>query len=674
MSTTFQVMYLGTLAHIDTTQGNEFAENASGILGTYYDANNPAYNWIGQLSALNLSEDANDTYDTDNGGGYDTFRISGLGQSWDLTFDAVAEYNITLTYFDGTTANITAFVFQDVTGATFLAPETTTNADQIALTTKPIQSVSLTSVLSPDGDSGGDMIASRVNQYFAGQVDGTTGNDSMGVGYNDGMHVITENSDIIYGNDGNDTINGAGGNDSIDGGTGDDVIYGGTGNDTILGGTGADYIEGGDGTDVIYGGDGNDTIYYGSGDDTVYGGAGNDVIDDVGGSHLNGANLIYAGDGDDTVYSGAASETIYGDAGVDWIYAEEGDDFVYGGDDMDVLFGGDGNDYISGDGGDDYLIGDAGNDTLSGGTGNDNLYGLAGNDSLIGGDGNDIFHYAPGEGMDTIADFNTGNTGSITDGDNTNNDFIDLSGYYDGTAELRADFLDDGILNQSNTDADYSDNTQFLPGDGLVFQGANAYSFTTDNTGVVCFTEGTNIRTPGGPRMIEELRIGDLVETVDHGALPIKWIGTSSYDELALTRNPKLRPIVVSARVFGAERDLIVSRQHAFLLPEQDQLARAIQLVKMNVPGVRIAQGRKRVTYFHIMFESHQLIYAEGIATESMYPGPQALKSLCPAALESLLGVFPDFIDIDSLDSACHVYGPTVREVVDFGALRTAAA
>lgn len=674
MSTTFQVMYLGTLARIDTTQGNETAENAAGILGSYYNAGNPAYNWIGQLSALNLNEDANDTYDTDNGGGYDSFRISGLGQSWDLTFDAVAEYNIKLTYIDGTTANITAFVFQDVTGATFLAPETTNNADQIALTTKPIQSVNLTSVLSPDGDSGGDMIASRVNQYFAGQVDGTTGNDSMGVGYSDGMHNITNNSDLIYGNDGNDTIDGGGGNDSILGGTGADVIYGGTGNDTIDGGTGADFIRAGDENDVIYGGDGNDTIYYGAGNDTIYGGAGDDVIDDVEGSHLNGQNLIYGGDGNDTVYSGAASETIYGDAGTDWIYAEEGNDFVYGGNDMDVLFGGDGNDYIAGDAGDDYLIGDAGNDTLVGGTGNDNLYGLAGNDSLIGGAGNDIFHYAAGEGLDTIADFNTGNTGSITDGNNTNNDFIDLSSYYDGTAELRADFLDDGILNQSNTDADYSNNTRFLPGDGLLFQGANAYSFTTDNTGVVCFTEGTSIRTPTGPRMIEELRIGDLVDTVDHGPLPIRWIGTSSYDEDDLNRNPKLRPVVVNARVFGSDRDLVVSRQHAFLLPEQDQLARAIQLIKLNVPGVRIAQGRKRVTYFHIMFDQHQLIYAEGIPTESMYPGPQALKSLCPAAMESLLGVFPDFIEIDSHDSAQTIYGPTVRTVMDISMIGTIAA
>lgn len=666
-------MYLGTLSLIDSTQGNETAENADAILGSYYDAGNPAYNWIGELSALDLTEDANDTYDVDNGGGHDRFRISGLGQHWDLSFDAVAEYAMTLTYIDGTTANITAYVFQDTTGATFIAPETTYNADQAALTAKPIQSVSLNSVTSYTGDNGGDMHADRVNQYYAGQVDGTAGNDSMGVGYSDGMHNITENSDLIYGNDGHDTIDGGGGNDSIDGGTGDDSIFGGTGADTIDGGLGNDFIRAGDENDLIYGGDGNDTIYYGDGNDTVYGGAGDDVIDDVEGSHLAGEALIYAGDGNDTVYSGSASETIYGDAGNDEIHAEEGDDFIYGGEGADVLWGEQGNDYISGDGGNDYVIGNEGNDTLLGGAGNDSLYGLTGNDSLIGGDGDDYFYYVPGDGLDTIANFNFGNTGSITDGINTNNDFIDLSSYYDTMNELRADWMDDGILNQSNA-ADYSNNTQFAPGDGIVFQGASTSDFTTDTTGVVCFTDGTMIRTASGNRPIEELQIGDMVHTVDRGLQPIKWIGTSHYDEHDLDDNPKLRPIVVNARVFGSDRDLVVSRQHAFLLPERDLLVRAIQMVKADIPGVRVALGRKRVTYYHIMFERHELIYAEGIATESMYPGPQALRALCPEAIEDLLSVFPQFTQIGSTAEAELAYGPTARGMLETADLRAAAA
>lgn len=231
MSTTFQVMYLGQLALIDSVQGDETAENAGAILGSYYNSTDPAYDHTYQLTADRLSEDADDTYDVDNGGGHDRFFVNGTGP---YDFDAVAEYQITLTYIDGTTANITAYVFQDTTGHTFIAPETTYNADQAALTDKPIQSVSLNSVTSYTGDKDGDMIASRVNEPYAGPVDGTNGNDSMGVGYTDAQgHAITEDADVIYGYDGADTIDGGGGSDLIESGAGSDVVYGGAGNDTI---------------------------------------------------------------------------------------------------------------------------------------------------------------------------------------------------------------------------------------------------------------------------------------------------------------------------------------------------------------------------------------------------------------------------------------------------------
>lgn len=61
--------------------------------------------------------------------------------------------------------------------------------------------------------------------------------------------------------------------------------------------------------------------------------------------------------------------------------------------------GGNGNDSLSGGTGNDSINGDAGNDTLWGGVGNDTLYGRA---------GNDIFIYKPGDGTDTIYDYQSG--------------------------------------------------------------------------------------------------------------------------------------------------------------------------------------------------------------------------------------------------------------------------
>ena len=75
----------------------------------------------------------------------------------------------------------------------------------------------------------------------------------------------------------------------------------------------------------------------------------------------------------------------------------------------DLLNGSGGADTLSGGNGKDTLNGGAGNDILNGGNGKDILNGEAGNDNLTGGRGNDTFVLAPGEGTDTITDFDNGN-------------------------------------------------------------------------------------------------------------------------------------------------------------------------------------------------------------------------------------------------------------------------
>ncbi len=65
--------------------------------------------------------------------------------------------------------------------------------------------------------------------------------------------------------------------------------------------------------------------------------------------------------------------------------------------------------------GDDSLVGGNGNDTLAGGTGDD---------TLTGGTGDDVFVYSGGSNF--ITDFNKDNSGTLNDGDNSNNDRIDL--------------------------------------------------------------------------------------------------------------------------------------------------------------------------------------------------------------------------------------------------------
>ena len=311
------------------------------------------------------------------------------------------------------------------------------------------------------------------------------------------------------------------------------------------------------------------------------------------------------------------------------------------------------------------VVAGAGDDTIIGGSGSDTIDGGKGNDSLTGGGGDDVFSVS--DGNDTITDFNSGNSGALGDSDQTNNDFIDLSGYYDSLDELRADQADDGILNQSNAvdeegnAADYSDNTQFGAG-SVTMQGATAESYSYDNTGIVCFANGTRILTPYGDVPVETLMPGQLVVTLDHGPQPLLWIGMCHVGAEELCKNEKLRPVLIKEGVLENERDLLVSRQHGIMLGP-DHLVRAIHLAR-ETRGVRVAHGRREVTYVHLLFKRHEIVFSEGIPSESFYPGPNALKSMSPAARADLLQHIPclDVPDaFECRETTEVIYGPTAR-------------
>ncbi len=725
MATTFNVFYLGTGPSIDPTELDSVSENGGALVGqTYGSVGNPLFENIGSFSPGFSGYFGGDfaNYDTNNFLWYDTFRIDGGA---DHTFDGVVIYNATITYLDGTTSTITAVVVQDTTGNLYLVPEISFNADQAALEAAPIRSLTLDSVNTTTGN----LSAERYDANFYtsnGIVDGTGGDDVMGDGYADGEgDQISDTDDTIDAGGGNDTVEAGAGNDVVDGGTGNDGLIGGTGDDSLIGGDGLDTIRGGSGLDTILGGSGNDDLIGDDGGDVIFGDVGNDWI--VGGADndtLYGGDdadvfLIADGDGFDVIaggeggtdsdavalwsvtstqgvsvtfsgneagtydFSGTVGAGTFTEIEAIWatMYADtldgslsntsimffghDGNDIFIGGGGNDIAWGGADSDSLVGGAGNDWIDGYTGDDTLLGGDGADSLTGGGGDDSLTGGDDDDVFVYNPGDGSDTISDFNTGNTGTLADGDNTNNDFVDLSGLYDHISELYADQADDGVLNQSNDGVDgvdYSDNDSFGSG-SLTFTGASADGsfFTAENTNVVCFTDGTVIRTPQGDRLIGDLAVGDLVTTMDNGPQPIRWIGCRRLDHAALLSSPHLRPILIPKDVLGTARNLLVSPQHGMLLG-RDHLVRAKHLVEAPKSRVRVAHGRRSVTYIHLMFDAHQIVFAEGAPSESFYPGTMAQRMIDPAALSELRSLFPQVCtpELDKSAISCR-YGAPAR-------------
>lgn len=165
----------------------------------------------------------------------------------------------------------------------------------------------------------------------------------------------------------------------------------------------------------------------------------------------------------------------------------------------------------------------------------------------------------------------------------------------------------------------------------------------------VCFASGTLIETPDGPRLIDDLRQGDLIITVDDGPQPVVWMTSSRH--VWPGSEEKFKPVEIKAGAFGdglPRVTLLVSPQHHFLLADPncyrlfgmpEVIAPAKGLV--DLPGVRAMAGKKSVTYFHLMLAKHSLLIAGGVYSESFYPGPTAIKMLGDEKREELFALFP---------------------------------
>lgn len=162
---------------------------------------------------------------------------------------------------------------------------------------------------------------------------------------------------------------------------------------------------------------------------------------------------------------------------------------------------------------------------------------------------------------------------------------------------------------------------------------------------VACFASGTLIDTPDGPRKVEEIEVGDLVNTLDNGPQPVVWAGRRTVPGTA-----KMTPITISAGALGNDRDLTVSPQHRMLLTgwraelylgQPEVLASALSLV--NDKTIRRAPCDE-VTYHHLLFAEHEVIMAEGCWSESFNPGNKVLAGDGELMAE-LRELFPERFD-----------------------------
>lgn len=186
---------------------------------------------------------------------------------------------------------------------------------------------------------------------------------------------------------------------------------------------------------------------------------------------------------------------------------------------------------------------------------------------------------------------------------------------------------------------------------------------------VTCFTTGALIATENGDVAIENLKVGDTVVTRDHGPQPIRWIGKTTR-----VARGQFTPIRIKAHALGMSlpaRDLIVSQQHRMLV--RSHIARRVAganevLVPakklLGLPGIEYAHDMISVTYYHLLLDRHEIIFAENAPTESLMTGPMARLSIGDAAVEEIRAMFPELIQSASHPARIIPKGATLRELL----------
>ena len=317
----------------------------------------------------------------------------------------------------------------------------------------------------------------------------------------------------------------------------------------------------------------------------------------------DGNNVITIGDGLDAdnidLGDGNNTLTIGDNASVKDIKTDDGDNFISIGDGLDAKK------IETGDGNDSITIGDGA--TIK------DLKTDKGDDNIVIGDDFSIDKIEAGDGDDLVK---LGADGEIN-------------------KKLDGGKGDDKLVTETN-----------VPG---------ASNFET----IVCFAAGTLIKTDKGAIPVETLQTGDMVVTLDHGLQPVRWVGSTR-----IAGRGNVAPIRIAAGTLGNSRDLLVSPQHRILVKgwrvelvtgETEALVAAKHLVN----GTTIRQVETdQVTYVHVMFDTHEIIFSEGVPSESFHPGDVGMGSFSNDTRQEILSLFP------ALQASLASYGPSARHSV----------
>lgn len=171
---------------------------------------------------------------------------------------------------------------------------------------------------------------------------------------------------------------------------------------------------------------------------------------------------------------------------------------------------------------------------------------------------------------------------------------------------------------------------------GLGFDDASSFV-------LVCFAEGTRIRTEKGEMPVEALAAGDRVMTLHSGAQPVRWVQSRR-----VSGTGKHAPVVFQPGAIGNARVLRLSPNHRVYVETEmaEVLFGAPEVLVAAKDMVNCAEVRvepvDEISYYHVLFDRHEVIWSEGALTESYFPGAYSLDGQDAATREEFYTLFPE--------------------------------
>jgi hypothetical protein len=158
-----------------------------------------------------------------------------------------------------------------------------------------------------------------------------------------------------------------------------------------------------------------------------------------------------------------------------------------------------------------------------------------------------------------------------------------------------------------------------------------------------CFAGGTRIMAGDGQLVpIETLEAGQAILTRDNGAQPLLWVGKTTMRATGL-----FAPVCLPPGLMGNLGALTVGPLQRIFLYQRGGVtangrSEALVQARHLVDGDRVQQREGGfITYHALVFQDHQIIYAEGVPVESMLVSRATVARLPDDFAQDLSARFP---------------------------------